>query len=120
MKLFFTVFLVLNLLAETLAAVSLIGGGLGGEPTDIAAGTRWDMNYGFAVIAIASAVFWLWTKRSTLAAVTPVLGMLTVFHVSLVVALSMDASQRFGFILHGVLALMAIILFTQRRKWCTD
>lgn len=120
MKIAFTVFLVLNLLAETLAAVSLIGGPMGLQAPEPVEASRWAMNYGFAVIAIASAIFWIWSKRSTLNAVTPVLGMLMIFHVCLFIALSMDKTQTFGFVLHGALALMAIILFTQRRKWCTD
>ena len=120
MKSLFTVFLVLNLLAETLAAVTLISGPLGLQAPDPVEASRWAMNYGFAVIAIASAALWIWSKRSTLAAVTPVLGMLMVFHISLFIALSMDETQAFGFILHGILALLAVVLFTQRRKWCTD
>ncbi len=120
MKTLFTVFLVLNLLAEALAAVSLISGPLGLQAPEPIEGSRWAMNYGFAVIAIGSAIGWIWTKRSTLAAVTPVLGILMTFHISLFIALSMDPSQTVGFGLHGVLALLAIVLFTQRNKWCTD
>jgi len=120
MKTLFTVFLVLNLLAETLAAFTLIGGPLGLQAPEPIEGSRWAMNYGFAVIAIASAIFWLWGKRTSFTAVTPVLGMLMIFHISLAIALSMDASQFAGFILHSVLAVIAIGLFATRNKWCTD
>jgi len=120
MKNLFTVFLVLNLLAETLAAVTLIGGPLGLQAPTPIEGSRWAMNYGFAVIAIASAIFWLWNKRSSLTAVTPVLGMLMIFHLCLAIALSMDTTQFPGFILHTVLAAIAIALFATRAKWCTS
>lgn len=120
MKTLFTLFLVLNLLAETLAAVTLISGPLGLQAPEPIEGSRWAMNYGFAVIAIASAIFWLWTKRSSLGAVTPVLGMLMIFHISLAIALSMDSTQFAGFVLHSILAVIAVVLFSQRSRWCTD
>lgn len=120
MKILFNVFLVANLLAETLAALTLIGGPLGLQAPEPVAGSRWAMNYGFAVIAIASAIFWLWSKRTSLTAVTPVLGMLMIFHISLAIALSMDPLQFVGFILHSVLATIAVVLFATRSNWCTN
>ena len=54
MKIFFTSVLVLNLLLEALAAASLIGGPQGLANIQPETG-MWAMNYGFAVIAIASA-----------------------------------------------------------------
>ena len=120
MRHLFTVFLVLNLLAETLAAGTLIGGPLGLQAPELIEGSRWAMNYGFAVIAIASASLWVWGKRTSLIAVTPVLGILIVFHVCLAMALSMDSTQFAGFILHSVLAVIAIALFATRAQWCSS
>ena len=119
MKHLFTAFLIMNLLVEGLAASSLIPGPLGLSAPEPVTATRWAMNYGFGVIAIASAVFWVWSQRSSLAAVTPVLGILLVFHCSLFVALAIDDTQFAGRVIHGVMAALAVFLFTQRRKWCT-
>lgn len=118
MKTLFTVFLILNLLAETLAATSLIGGPQGLPALGQVTGGMWAMNYGFAVIAIASAIFWIWPQRTNLNAVTPVLGMLLTFHISVFVALALAGDQFAGTIIHGVLAPLSVFLFTQRRKWC--
>lgn len=60
MKKIFLGFLVLNLLLEGLAAALLIGGPQGilsdAQSPD---GVLWAANYGFAAIAIASAIFWI-------------------------------------------------------------
>lgn len=120
MKIAFTVFLVLTTLAETLAAVTLIGGPAGISAAGQIEGGMWAMNYGFAVICIASAVLWVWPHRSNPAAVTPVLGILMTFHICLCFALSLDDSQRAGQIIHGVLAVLGVFLFTQRHKWCDN
>lgn len=118
MKILFIVLLVLNLLTEALAAVSLIGG-----PDGIAAagrGGQWSMHYGFAVIAIASALFWVWPHRSNMKVVTVVLGMLTTFHCGLFVSLTVAGDQQAGMVIHAVLAVLCIFLFTQRSKWCNE
>ncbi len=116
MKYLFITFLVLNFLAETLAAVTLIGG-----PEGLAAagmGGQWSMHYGFAVLAIASASLWVWPYRTNRPVVTTVLGILLVFHISVFVSLSAAGDQAFGMVLHAVLAVMALVAFTQRGKWC--
>jgi len=131
MKIFFTVFLVLNLLAETLAAVSLIGApnglsaALDSTITNVADNNPalskfWSMHYGFAVIAIASAIFWIWPHRSNRAVVTAVLGILMTFHVALFCSLFLEGTQTGGIVLHSILALMAIVLFALRGHWCHD
>jgi len=123
MQTLFKIFLVLNLLAETLAAVSLAFGGastvMGGAAP--AAG-MWSMHYGFAVICIASAIFWVWGRQTVRATVTPVLGMLMIFHLSVLTSLALEgsATQMVGIVIHSVLAILAVVLFTQRGTWCTD
>ena len=116
MKQLFTTFLVLNFLAETMAAVSLIAG-----PDGISAagsGGQWAMHYGFAVVAIASASLWVWSYRAQLIPVTAVLGTLMVFHIAVAISLTLAGDQQFGMILHTVLSVMALVCFTQRRRWC--
>jgi hypothetical protein len=107
--------LVANLLFEALAATALIGGptGLRGEAS--AAG-RWSMHYGFAVIAIASASIWLWPRRRELAALTPVLGILTTFHAAVATSLIVAREQRAGSVVHAVLALAFLFLFLRRER----
>ena len=118
MKLFFTIVLVLNLLTELLASTTLIGG-----PDGIAAAGRggmWSMHYGFAAFAIASASLWLWPYRSNRKAVTAVLGMLMTFHSGLFISLTLAGDQQAGMIIHAVMSVLCIVLFTQRSKWCTE
>lgn len=118
MKTALTVFLVLNLLTEALAAASLIGGPTGLGATEAVPGGMWAMHYGFAVIAIASALFWLWPYRDNHAAVTAVLGMLMTFHCVLLTSLLIEGVQQAGIVIHSVLALFAIVLFALRSRWC--
>lgn len=120
MKIAFTTFLVLNLLTELLAATSLIGGPMGIAAAGHTPGGGWAMHYGFAVIAIASALFWLWPYRSNLSAVTAVLGILLTFHICLFISLSIAGDQQAGMIIHAVLAVFSVVLFSQRKKWCSE
>ena len=116
MKYLFVTLLVLNFLTETLAAVSLIAG-----PEGLAAagtGGQWSMHYGFAALAIASASLWVWPYRTSRPAVTAILGLLLVFHTGLFVSLTAAGDQAVGMVLHAVLAVLALIAFTQRGKWC--
>ena len=118
MKTLFTVFLVLNFLAEALAAASLIGG-----PEGLAAignGGQWSMHYGFAVVAIASAGIWLWPYRNNYKAVTAVLGILLTFHACVLGSLFLAGDQQVGVVIHSVLTLLAAVLFTQRSRWCSE
>ena len=118
MKIFFSVTLVLNLLFEAMAAVMLISSP---ESQGAAAETAvWARNYGFAALAIASASIWLWPARDRLAAVTPVAGVLVVFHVGLTISLATAGGANMGPAgLHGVLALLFIVSFALRSKWCS-
>lgn len=116
MKLLFIVVLVLNLLVEGLAAVSLILGpdGLSAAGT----GDQWSMHYGFAVIAIASASLWVWPRRTDLGVVTAVLGILLVFHSVLFVSLATAGDQQAGMVIHAVLAALCLVTFVRRASWC--
>ena len=116
MKLLFTVFLVLHALTELMAAATLIGGPQGISAPGL--GEQWSMHYGFAALALASASFWVWPHRGNRAAVTPVLGVRMVFHVGLLVSLATAGDQQAGMVIHAVLALLAIALFSLRSKWC--
>ncbi len=116
MKYLFIVFLVLNFLAEMMAAVSLVAG-----PAGIAAagsGGQWSMHYGFGALAFASASLWLWPQRNHLAAVTAVLGILLVFHSGLLVSLILAGDQPVGVGIHGLLAPFCALLFFTRKSWC--
>ena len=116
MKTVFSTFLVLNFLAEGLAAATLIGG-----PEGIAAagsGSMWSMHYGFAALAMASASLWVWRLRTDLGAVTAVLGVLLTFHIGVLISLSLAGDQMAGVVIHAVLAPLCLLAFTQRSKWC--
>ena len=118
MKIVFNIVLILNLLTEAMAATFLIGG-----PEGIAAagkGGMWSMHYGFAALAIASMTIWIWPYRTNLKAVTAILGVLLTFHTGLFISLTLAGDQMPGMIIHAVMATLCIIVFTQRKKWCTD
>ena len=114
MKILLIVTLALNLIVEGLASATLILG-----PDGIAAsgqGGQWSMHYGFAVLAIATAGIWIWPHRTNLAALTAVLGILTVFHVGLFVSLSIAGDQQAGMFIHAVLSVLCAILLVSRKK----
>ena len=108
----------MNLLTESLAATTLIGG-----PDGIAAagkGGMWSMHYGFAALAMASVSLWIWPNRRNLKAVTAVLGVLSTFHTGLFISLTLAGDQQVGQIIHGVMAVLCIVLFTLRARWCKN
>lgn len=110
----YTTLLVLSFLTELLAALSLIGG-----PDGLAAAGRggmWSMHYGFAALAIASCTVWAWPHRNDPAAISVVLGVLSVFHVGLAISLAVAGDQQAGMTIHSVLAVLAVVLVTQRGK----
>jgi hypothetical protein len=116
MRYTFGALLILNFLTEALAASTLIGG-----PDGIASagsGGQWSMHYGFAVIAIASAGLWVWPHRRELGAVTAVLGILTVFHVSVLTSLIIAGDQPAGVVMHAVLAPLSALCLVKRRAIC--
>lgn len=120
MKNIFVGFLVLNLLIEGLAAAFLIGGPQGilsdAQSPD---GILWAANYGFAAIAIASAIFWIWPSRDSRAAVGAVLGILLTFHAMVFVSFAIQGNQLPPTVIHAVMAALAIVLYLQRSKYTT-
>ncbi len=114
MKVLLIAALVANLLLETMAALSLIGGpgGLSAAGT----GGQWSMHYGFAALAIASVSVWTWFQRSQAAALTVALGTLLVFHSGLAVSLAAAGDQQGGMVAHIVLAVLFAVLFAGRSK----
>jgi len=117
MKIFFISVLVLNLLLEGLAAAGLIAGPTGISNIQPETG-MWAMNYGFGAIAIASAIVWVWPHRDNLQATGSVLGMLLTFHVALCISLSLAGTPVGGIVAHAVMAVLCLIAYTQRAKWC--
>ncbi|MDH3619894.1 MAG: hypothetical protein OER91_03325 [Gammaproteobacteria bacterium] len=118
MKNLFTIYLVLNLVLEGIAAVTLLGAGTGLFTIDQFEGGMWSMNYGFAAIAIASAIFWVWPHRSKQDVVGPVLGILLVFHAALALSFMIQSTQTPSIIVHGCMALLGIFLYMRRSAWC--
>ena len=117
MKIFFIVVLVLNFLFETLAGIALIAGPTGLGAAEIPADGLWGMNYGFAALAIASALIWVWPHRTNASVVLAVMGILSTFHVLMTISLYLGA-QIGPSGLHLVMAILCIVALTQRDKWC--
>lgn len=120
MKHLFTTYLVLNLILESIAAVTLIGAGLGLFAIAGFESGMWSMNYGFAAIAVASAIFWVWPHRSKRDVVAPVLGMLLAFHALVAVSFAVQGSHVPSIVVHGIMGLLGILLYARRSAWCTD
>jgi hypothetical protein len=118
MKIFFVIVLVLNLLLEGMAGVGLLLGPDGIEATVMPATGMWAMNYGFAALAIASAIIWLWPNRTNSQAVGSVMGMLSTFHVLLAISMAIPGNQMGPMIAHSVMAVLCVVALTQRNKWC--
>jgi len=118
MKNLFTSYLVLNLLLEGVAAITLIGAALGLLSIAGLESGFWSMNYGFAAIAIASAIFWVWPHRSKHEAVGPVLGILFSFHAFVSISFAIDGAQVGPVVMHGAMAALAIYLYSRRATWC--
>ena len=117
MKTFFIIGLALNLAFEGLAGFLLITGPTGLSAPEISPGGMWGMNYGFAALAIASAIIWLWPNRTNSQAVYSVMGMLSTFHVLLCISLVLG-EQLGPAGMHGLMAILSIVCLTQRSKWC--
>lgn len=120
MKNLFTTYLVLNLLLEGIAAVTLVGAGLDLFAIDQFESGMWSMNYGFAAIAIASALFWVWPYRSRRDVVGPVLGILLTFHALICISFAIQGEQIPSIVVHGVMALLGAFLYARRSAWCHD
>lgn len=120
MKRTFVAYLVLNLLLEGIAAFTLVGAGLGLFTIAGLESGMWSMNYGFAAIAIASAIFWVWPHRARRDVVGPVLGILLAFHSLVAVSFAIEGTQVPAIVVHGILGLSGIVLYLRRSSWCED
>lgn len=120
MRHLFITYLVLNLLLEGIAAVTLIGAGLGLFTISQLDSGLWSMNYGFAAIAIASALFWVWPHKSKREVVGPVLGILLTFHALISVSFALEGTQVPSIVVHGIMALLGLYLYIRRSSWCDE
>jgi len=118
MKNMFTGYLFLNLFLEGLAAVILIGDAQGILSVAQVESSIWSMTYGFAAIAIASAIFWVWPHRENRETVGAVLGLLLSFHALIFISFALQGDQMPPAIAHAVMAAFGILLYMQRSKWC--
>jgi len=117
MQRYFSTVLILNLVFEATAAVALIAF----PEAALAQGEAllWPRNYGFAALAMASASLWVWPLRDQLPSVTAVCGILLTFHVGLSASLAIAGGANTGAsALHGLLAVLFLVAFVQRKKWC--
>jgi len=117
-KIVLMIALVLNALAELLAATTLIGGPAGIQAAG--SGEMWSMHYGFAALAIASLSIWIWPHRYNLRVVTPALLTLSVFHTGLCLSLTLAGDQPQGMVLHAVLAVLFVTLLATRKVFASS
>ena len=118
MKNLFITYLVLNLVLESIAAVSLVGAGLGAFVIPDLEPGMWSMNYGFAAIAVASVLFWVWPHRSKHDVVGPALGFLLTFHALISVSFAIQGSHTPSIVVHAFMALFGVFLYLRRSAWC--
>jgi hypothetical protein len=116
----FTGYLLLNLALEGLAAITLIGGALGVFSIDNLEAGMWPMHYGFAAIAIATAVFWVWPQRTKPDSVAPILGILLSFHALVSISFGIAGGQVPAMVVHGFMAALALYFYSQRARWCDE
>ena len=107
--------LTLNLLVEAPVGLMLI---FAQDPAAETMVAFWSRNYGVAVLAISTLIFWVWRWRNDLGVMTAALGFLMTFHTLLATALFASGIQQGGAIIHTVLAVGFILLFLRRRSWC--
>lgn len=122
MKNIFSGLLLVNFVFEGLVGILLIFGISAGDEDLLQVNSAWAQDYGFAALAIASIVFWVWKSRFIEAVATPTLGFLMCFHTGLAIstgiASSATADPIGASIAHGVLAITCITLFFTRKQWC--
>ena len=113
MKILWNVVIILSGLTELMAAATLIGGP--GGVSAAGSGNMWSMHYGFAALAIASLSVWIWPRRHEVEAIAVALGVLITFHTGLLISLTLAGDQPVGMILHGVLAVLSLTVFFNRK-----
>ena len=118
MKILLIVTLVLNFLFEGPVGVFLVLSPEASLPGGSAEELFWVRNYGVAAMAIASMALWAWPARTDFRAMGVALGYLMGFHIALAIALFTSGIQPGGAIIHSVLAVLFVVLYFQRARWC--
>ena len=113
----FTGYLVTNLLLEGLAGIGLIGATLAIFTVEQLETGMWTLVYGFAALAMASVIFWVWPHRTRREAVGPVLGILLTFHALVAAAFALQGNEVPLVIVHGLMAAFGIYLYSQKSAW---
>ena len=118
MKKLLNTFLVMNLVVEAPVGISLILAPTSFLSAHHAEAAIWARNYGVAAFAVSTFIFWLWPHRDSYSTTGVALGFLMCFHTILSGALFTAEALLPGAILHSAFALMCIVLYFQRSKWC--
>lgn len=119
MRKLFTGVLVLNLLAEGwIGLILLLKPGTGEA---LQTHSAWATDYGFAALAIASIIFWVWKNRYTQNVATVALGIMVTFHTGTGIATGLaiaDGDPVAAPVIHAVLAILCSALLLTRSNWC--
>ena len=110
--------LVLNFLVEAPVGAALALAPENFLAPDQVAGALWARNYGVAAFSVASLSVWLWPKRHDFSAVSLGLGFFITFHPMLAIALLTSGGQTVGVVIHTVLSISFVLLFSTRTRWC--
>lgn len=120
MKKLLNTMLIMNLAIEAPVGLTLILSPASFLWADHVEAAMWARNYGVGAFAVSTMIFWLWPHRDSFTTTGVALGFLMCFHTILTGALLTAESQLAGAILHSILALMCIVLYFQRAKWCVS
>ena len=119
LKHLFVILLVFNLVAEGwIGAILLVKPGSGDV---LQTHTAWATDYGFAALAMASMIFWVWRYRFNSRVVILVLGLLITFHTGTGIATGLavaDGDPAAAPLIHALIAAVSAVLFLTRHKWC--
>lgn len=118
MKSLFVLVLVFNLLLEGFAGVSLIMEAEAAFSDTPPEGMMWNLNYGFTALAIASVIIWVWPHRNKVDVVGVLLGFLLSFHGLVTIALIIPGNQYPVAMIHGIMALLCLVLYVRKNHWC--
>jgi len=112
-KVLFTV-LGLNLVLEGLTSAALISLPLRLEEFDASTQGGFVL-YGFAALSVAASIFWFTKYSDSESSIAIGLGLLSTFHICLVIACLM-ISMIAGVVVHGLLFAAFVFLFVNRSK----